>query len=194
MEASGWGAPAKRIVILRDGTWRRSDAAHPTDVVRPAQAVSRRDQVVRYLPGVGSGRGATRVLRMADRLLGGSMGLGLDASIEAAYRFLALDHEPGDATFLLGFSRGAHTARSLAGFLRICGLPDGRDLRRIGEAVALCCQRGPGAHPDDPRPRAFRAAASPLATGPLEALQRRVPRLRIAYLGVRHTVGALGVP
>ena len=184
----------KRIVILCDGTWRRSDAPYPTNVVRLAQAVSRRDQVVRYLPGVGSGRGSTTVARVADRMLGGAMGLGLDASIEAAYRFLALNHEPGDAIHLFGFSRGAYTARSLVGLLRTCGLPDGRDLRHVAEAMALYRRRGPGAHPDDPTPAAFREAHSPLATGELEALRRRVPRLRVAFLGVWDTVGALGVP
>jgi uncharacterized protein (DUF2235 family) len=184
----------KRIVILCDGTWRRSDAPYPTNVVRLAQAVSRRDQVVRYLPGVGSGRGSTTMARLADRMLGGAMGLGLDASIEAAYRFLALNHEPGDEIHLFGFSRGAYTARSLVGLLRTCGLPDGRDLRHVREAMDLYRRRGPGAHPDDPTPRAFRAEVSPMATGELEALERRAPRLRVAYLGVWDTVGALGVP
>ena len=52
----------KRIVICCDGTWKRLDERHPTNVVRIAQAVMPQGpdgaaQVVFHLDGVGTGRG-----------------------------------------------------------------------------------------------------------------------------------------
>jgi len=71
-------------------------------------------QIPIYVQGVGTGRGPTQRL---DSLLGGAFGLGLLSNIEEAYRHLVFLYEPGDEIFILGFSRGAYTARSLAGFI-----------------------------------------------------------------------------
>jgi uncharacterized protein (DUF2235 family) len=110
----------KRIVIACDGTWSRLDAACPTNVAKLAQAVLPHGpdgvpQIVCHLDGVGSGRGTGQIARISDRLLGGLLGEGLMATIEEAYRFLVFAYAPGDEVQLFGFSRGAFTARSLAG-------------------------------------------------------------------------------
>ena len=94
-------------------------------------------QVVCHLDGVGSGRGTGRLARAADRVLGGVLGEGLMATIEAAYRFLVFAYAPGDAIHLFGFSRGAFTARSLAGLIRNCGIPERRHAAAIPAALAL---------------------------------------------------------
>lgn len=49
-------------------------------------------------------------------------GLGLSENIREAYAFLADNYSPGDSIFLVGFSRGAFTARSLAGLISQVGL------------------------------------------------------------------------
>lgn len=41
------------------------------------------------------------------------------------YTSIAHVYEPGDQIYLFGFSRGAYTARSLAGMIANCGLPGG---------------------------------------------------------------------
>ena len=117
----------KRIVIACDGTWKRIDAPHPTNVARLAQAVlpvapDGVPQLVCHLDGVGTGQGAGMLTRTLDRALGGAFGQGLMASVAAAYRFLVFTHAPGDEILLFGFSRGAYTARSLVGLLDHCGL------------------------------------------------------------------------
>ena len=117
----------KRIVIACDGTWNRLDARYPTNVAKLAQAVLPEGpdgvaQVVCHLDGVGTGRGTGRVAQATDRVLGGLIGEGLMATLEAAYRFLVFAYAPGDEVMLLGFSRGAYTARSLAGLVRSCGI------------------------------------------------------------------------
>ncbi|PZQ51355.1 MAG: peptidoglycan-binding protein [Rhodovulum sulfidophilum] len=192
----------KRIVICCDGTWKRLDARHPTNVVRLAQAVAPRGpdgvaQIVYHIDGVGAGRGTGRIARALDRVLGGAFGQGLLGTIEAAYRFLVFNHAPGDEIFLFGFSRGAFCARSLAGLIRNCGVLEKSAAAAIPEALALYRGRGETAHPDAPPAVAFRRAhAQPAHTSPADHAARPEARepVRIAYLGVWDTVGSLGLP
>ena len=196
----------KRIVIACDGTWNRLDASYPTNVAKLAQAVLPAGpdgvpQVTLHLDGVGSGRGTGWLARTLDRALGGAFGQGLTATLEAAYRFLVLAYAPGDEIFLFGFSRGAFTARSLAGLIRNCGVLERSQAHAIRDALALYRARRPEARPDAEAALAFRARhAAHVVTSAAEAAWRAarglpegVP-LRIAYVGVWDTVGALGVP
>jgi uncharacterized protein (DUF2235 family) len=59
---------------------------------------------------------------LRDRLLGGAIGAGLAENIREAYSFIANNWAPGDEIFLLGFSRGAYTARSVADLIGVVGL------------------------------------------------------------------------
>jgi uncharacterized protein (DUF2235 family) len=54
--------------------------------------------------------------------LGGLFGKGLNKNITDAYEWLIDQYNPGDEIFIFGFSRGAYTARSLAGLIAKCGL------------------------------------------------------------------------
>lgn len=196
----------KRIAIFCDGTWNRHDAPHPTNVVRLAQAVKHtaddgRKQEVFYFLGVGTGRGSNAAARALDRWAGGAMGWGLIENIEDAYRSLVFSYEPGDEIYIFGFSRGAYTARSLAGLLRSCGIPPRENVHRIGEAIARYRSRQVDTKPDDPASFQFRADFAPCtATSEKEWnwRQRSKPglcvKLEVSYLGVWDTVGALGVP
>ncbi len=196
----------KRIVIACDGTWNRLDNRFPTNVAKLAQAVLAEApdgtaQVVCHLDGVGTGRGTGRVAQATDRVLGGLIGEGLMATLEAAYRFLVFAYAPGDAVMLFGFSRGAFTARSLAGLIRNCGILERAQAAAIPAALALYRARSAASGPDGLAARLFRAAhAAHVTTGAGEAdwrAARGLPQgrpLTLAYLGVWDTVGALGVP
>jgi|TARA_A100001391_G_scaffold182749_2_gene149498 uncharacterized protein (DUF2235 family) len=199
----------KRIVICCDGTWNRLDAAHPTNVVKLAQSVLPTDsrgvtQATIYVEGVGTGRGTGRLAKLFDRLGGGAFGHGLIANIEDAYRQLVFLYEPGDEIYIVGFSRGGYTARSLAGLIRSSGIIGRKHVAKVPEAVLRYQKRGKESHPDVPDNCAFRANYSPLvATSPkdLEWRERNRPDLipdsfplKITYVGVWDTVGALGVP
>lgn len=164
----------RRLVICCDGSWQKLGSKYPTNVVKLAQAVRRRDargvsQVVFYSEGVGA-QDRSRVR--------GALGLGLDADIIEAYTFLALNYEPGDEVYLFGFSRGAYTVRSLAGFMHCCGLVSRKLMRAIPEAYEL--YRNRAVKPDSVRARKFRTAHG--------------GRIPIAVLGCWDTVGALGFP
>ncbi len=176
----------KRIIIACDGTWKRIDAEHPTNAALLARAVLPRDadgipQIVAHLDGLGTGQGPSRIGRVLDSALGGAFGLGLTASVAAAYRFLVFTHAPGDAILLFGYSRGAYMARSLAGLIRNAGLLPRASAHAIPEAIALYQDRRPEAAPKGAAALAFR-----------ERYGTEAPP--IAYLGVWDTVGALGLP
>ena len=196
----------KRIAIFCDGTWNRSDSETPTHVVRLAQAVAPMGadgvvQVPLYLPGVGIGQGVTLLARAADRLMGGAFGWGLDTRVVEAYRALVFAWDPGDEIFVFGFSRGAYTARSLAGLIRSAGIPPATATGRLPQAMDMYRARGPDTHPDSEISKRFRADLSPDTPTSEEDADWRVARgmarldpLKIAYLGVWDTVGALGLP
>lgn len=199
----------KRLIFCCDGTWNRSSSKCPTNVVKLAQAIRRTSsdgvkQVVQYVEGVGTGRGTGRIAKLVDKLGGGAFGHGLISNIEHAYRALVFAYEPGDEIYILGFSRGAFTARSLAGLIRSSGVISPENVARIPEAIARYQARGSNTHPDVPANCAFRAEVSrSMTTSPKDRdwrarnrpdlLEDSVP-LQIAYLGVWDTVGALGVP
>ena len=114
----------KNIVVCCDGTWNDSDsAAEFTNVVRIARAIKPIDgrsspatpQIVYYHSGVGTSDAV-------DRVMGGAVGLGLSRNVRDAYAFLAANYCEGDEIFLFGFSRGAYTARSVAGIIGWVGL------------------------------------------------------------------------
>ena len=118
----------KRIIVTCDGTWLDSDNGilhgkkrSPSNVSRLGWAIrdTSRDgisQVVHYQAGVG-----TRGTRFS-RFLGGALGVGLKENLREAYTYIAVNWHPGDQIFLIGFSRGAFTARSVAGMIGDMGL------------------------------------------------------------------------
>ncbi|MCK0167305.1 DUF2235 domain-containing protein [Jannaschia sp. S6380] len=198
----------KRIVILCDGTWNAAEAPHPTNVVRLGQALAARgdddvEQVPIYIEGVGTGRrGVTWLARQSDRWLGGAMGFGLMANVVEAYRHLIFLYEPGDEVMIFGFSRGAFTARSLAGFIRFTGLLERAKLGRLPEAVRRYSER----RIETPERRQSRNAewravhSRWIMTDPNDApvyeemgADEAIP-FEIAFLGIWDTVGALGIP
>ena len=66
-------------------------------------------QVAKYIHGVGDSGNAL------IKLLGGTFGAGIVQRIVRGYTFVSRNYDPGDQIFLVGFSRGAYTARALAG-------------------------------------------------------------------------------
>ena len=163
----------KRLVVCCDGTWNSPEQHHVTNVVRTARALRPADgrgvpQVVFYDWGIGSYGGKIR---------GGMLGAGIDKNIQDAYRFLVHNYSDGDEIFLFGFSRGAYAARSLAGLIRSAGLLAKRHAGRIPAAFGMYRRR---AGPDTPAARRFRRGYS--------------NEVRIRFIGVWDTVGALGVP
>lgn len=117
---------AKNVVLLFDGTGNEPNLHRETNVLRLVDMMERSEnQVIWYDPGVGtegSAQAITALGRTLTRVAGLAFGYGLKDNVTLGYRFLMDNYEEGDRIFLLGFSRGAYTARALAGFLYQIGL------------------------------------------------------------------------
>lgn len=116
----------KNIVLCLDGTADFA-ARHPTHVFRLFKALERSDsQVIYYDGGVGTLRDA-RELSWIGKRVGQALDLAAGFSIREhfleAYEFLCKRYQDGDRIFLFGFSRGAYTARVLAGAIDKFGIP-----------------------------------------------------------------------
>jgi hypothetical protein len=126
---------AKRIVLCLDGTWNEEGQTDhgvevETNVLKLYKAlVNSPAQVDRYFAGVGT--------RPFEKVSGGAFGWGLFNQIKDAYRALIRVYDAGDQIFIFGFSRGAYSARSLAGMVLRCGvLRKDVDHRRLGHRTA----------------------------------------------------------
>lgn len=167
----------KRIAIFADGTWSSPEQGGATNVLRMTRAVrpvvNRVEQVAFYDWGVGTDR---------KPLSGGISGVGINKNIMDCYRFIVHNYEPGDELFFFGFSRGAYTVRSLAGFIRNCGLLQRPHADQIPEAFRLYRKRTSASHPNAPDSKAFRRKYAVADITPIE------------FVGVWDTVGSLGIP
>ena len=169
----------KRLVVLCDGTWNRADQPAPTNVCKLREAVDPAEdaavpQRVHYEPGVGT--------RPWERIRGGAFGLGLSRNVRDGYAWLVDTYEPGDELFLFGFSRGAFTARSLAGLIRNSGLLRREHRDKVKDAYRLYRSRKPQDAPWEAGAAAFRQRYA------------HSDDVEIAFIGVWDTVGALGIP
>ncbi len=97
-----------------------------------------------------------------------------------AYAFIANNYEPGDEIFLIGFSRGAFTARTVAGVIGSVGLLRKQQMGGFMDAW--------GFHKLDPKERQARQKE-------FDAIfPGRLTDVPIRCVAVFDTVGALGVP
>ncbi|WP_138432062.1 DUF2235 domain-containing protein [Fodinibius saliphilus] len=105
----------KNIVILSDGTGQEGGVGHNTNVYKIFNIIEDRteDQIVYYDPGLGT---------HDSGLLGMLSGFGISKNIKDCYRFLFENFEAGDKIFLIGFSRGAATVRSLSSLVHYFGI------------------------------------------------------------------------
>ena len=189
---------SRHLVICTDGTWNKPDQKDrdrmvPTNVAEVARALSGSalsksaeqniPQLLYYDTGIGTDVGAFR------KYLYGATGFGLKGKILSAYQAIANAYQSGDKIFLFGFSRGAYTARSLAGLIGLCGIPDpsaSRTDSRLLLEHAFDVYRS-----NNPNERAKRA------TNYTEQHSRKDKGKvihDIHFIGVWDTVGALGVP
>ncbi|KFA81471.1 hypothetical protein S40288_03337 [Stachybotrys chartarum IBT 40288] len=127
--------PGKRLIVCCDGTWMNGDNGYtepglfspkgtlqvPSNVTRITRLFKRKCsdgkmQIISYESGVGTGSNTL------DTITGGAFGLGLSERVRESYSFLCTNYVSGDDIFLVGFSRGAFTARTVAGMVGDLGL------------------------------------------------------------------------
>ncbi|WP_342075323.1 DUF2235 domain-containing protein [Yoonia sp. SS1-5] len=194
----------KNIAIFCDGTWNSPTMPEPTSVFRVSQSCADDDkQVVIYMPGVGVGKLGSTIKTWVNKLAGGAFGWGLARNVKQAYAELCRVYEEGDKIYIFGFSRGAYTARSLAGMIRKCGIIPKEDIGvvKLARAWQVYKKAGKKNHPDGDIVWPIRQRLSPNVATSEKDLTRRIADgnegghiVNIAYLGVWDTVGALGIP
>ena len=120
---------AKNIIVCCDGTGNEfGKKEENTNVIKLSQLVVKDNptaQMCFYDPGVGtfsSYAALTWVGKKITKFFGLLFAYGITQNIEDAYTFLMDTYEDGDRVYIFGFSRGAFTARALAGMLHKCGL------------------------------------------------------------------------
>lgn len=138
-------ADPKRIIIACDGTWdndnfgeekkdilpwSKDTAVPPSNVtrisrsIRPFDKAHKKQQIVYYQAGIGTGQTLT------DKIWGGLTGFGISEHVREAYSFLChnyVERDPNDPTMndeiiITGFSRGAFTARTIAAMVSDLGV------------------------------------------------------------------------
>lgn len=217
---------AKTIVFCADGTWNGPGGDDATSKGKPCTNVfklfSNLDgvntdadsrladeqeralhddagellQIAKYLHGVGDSD------NFLVKILGGTMGAGIITRIVRGYTFVSRNYAPGDRIVLLGFSRGAYTARALAGLIAERGLLDASRINLTDKETAY--RLGAAVWFDY---RKERLAAEPFVLRLLEELAvdlpaflshtadpPRVTDVPIEAVAVWDTVGALGIP
>jgi uncharacterized protein (DUF2235 family) len=131
----------KRIVLCFDGTANQVGAGNLTNVAKLFEMLGKNDpasQLSYYEPGVGTLAPAsahTAIHRTLSLLFEKAFGLGLKDNVAQAYLYLMQHWRPGDAVYIFGFSRGAYTARALAGMLLRPGLMRPGSENLLGYAV-----------------------------------------------------------
>ncbi len=178
----------KRLALFLDGTW--NDPDDNTNVWRLRLMLARPEfegvrQLAYYHKGVGTS--------WHDRLSGGAFGRGVSQNVCRAYQWLMEHYDIGDEIYLFGFSRGAFTARSLAGMIAKCGLLMPEAPIAVPEVFNYYKQR------ETPLYQLEYLHRHPeLSEHPWQSRQRTLlrfsKRVPIRFIGVFDTVGALGIP
>lgn len=140
----------KKIIVCCDGTWQSSVSGQdniPSNVTRLARhlACSSTDakqqewnQIVYYDSGVGTGDIGLQTI------IQGSSGAGLDGNVIETYNYIVLNYAPGDKIYCFGFSRGAFTARAVAGLVTDIGIVKPRDMQEFPALYRLYQQNSKG--------------------------------------------------
>ncbi|GAB3092736.1 DUF2235 domain-containing protein [Lysobacter terrae] len=175
------------LAVFLDGTW--NDPKDQTNVYRLKECLdvepsAPEPQRCYYAVGVG--------VKSFEKFRGGAFGMGLSENVLRAYRWLVDQYAEGDRVFIFGFSRGAYTARSLAGLIARCGLLY-RPFANRADAIYERYKRDKDAERLDELEHIRRHATRAL-TPDEERLLKESRRIEIEMIGVWDTVGALGIP
>lgn len=167
----------RNLVLCFDGT-NNQYGENKTNVVKLYMMLKRSDtdQLTYYQTGIGTldppglmsapKRWLIEKIDLANALL-------LSDHVTAGYRFLMRYYEPGDRIYMFGFSRGAYTARVLAGLIYRVGL-----LSRGNEELVPLAWKN------------YKGASEDICCGFRDTFSRG--ETRIHFLGLWDTVSSIG--
>lgn len=172
----------RTLALFFDGTW--NDTGDNTNVWRLKSLCADFDALGR--PQL------TYYDRGVNGFWGGSFGIGLTDNVKFGYEWLVENYRAGDDIFIFGFSRGAYTARCLAGFVAKQGLLVRGAPLGVGQVYDR--YKRPGC--DTIYTLAERMAAEKPDDFSIEDrwMLKYSQKVSIKMVGVWDTVGALGLP
>jgi uncharacterized protein (DUF2235 family) len=188
----------KLFVNLRGQVTAETQALQNETEMVCKDAAGNTTQVCKYLHGVGDSKNPV------IKVLGGVFGVGVIARIVRGYTFISRNYAPGDSIHITGFSRGAYTARALAGMIARVGLLNNKafDANDKEEAYrrgfeAWVKARDISFQNSGPLSEVLNTVAK-LAEGVITRVALKpedfIAGIRIRSVGVWDTVGSLGVP
>jgi uncharacterized protein (DUF2235 family) len=170
----------KRLAVFLDGTWNSVETNTNVWRMRSLCAPSGKDgkpQLIYYSVGV-------------NGFLGGAFGQGLDDNIRLAYEWLIENYREGDEIFIFGFSRGAYTARALAGLIAIDGLLQQGSPIGVNELF----DRYKRGDEESIRDLKVKETSGGSITDQEKWLLKYSRPINIKVVGVWDTVGSIGIP
>ncbi|KAF9257707.1 hypothetical protein L218DRAFT_1016003 [Marasmius fiardii PR-910] len=119
--------PFRTLVLCFDGTGDQfdSDNSNIVEFFSLLKKDDRAKQMVYYQAGIGTYTNpqiATPIGAKVSKALDEAIAWNLDAHVMGGYEFLMQNYTAGDRICIFGFSRGAYTARSLAGMIHKVGI------------------------------------------------------------------------
>ncbi|GAO47617.1 hypothetical protein G7K_1817-t1 [Saitoella complicata NRRL Y-17804] len=138
-------------------------------------------QIVFYQPGIGT------TGLFFSRFFQETMAKDMGYKVRQAYSYIVQNYDEGDEIFLFGFSRGAFTARSVAGFIEWAGVLQKEHMSHFDELWYE--YKSEGENSNHTRAERFR-----VLDDPKRHFETRYRNVNIRCVGVFDTVAALGVP
>jgi uncharacterized protein (DUF2235 family) len=195
-------------VVCCDGTWQSSVtlkdniASNVTKLARHIKRVgtdsngNNYHQIVYYDSGIGTGS-----LSWLEKNRQGGLGDGLAENVIEAYNFIVLNYQPGDEIFCFGFSRGAYTARAVAGLIGDIGVLEPSDMEFFPKLYRGYMQKKEGEQFKSTQAwKDYKAWVSAREVAKGKLLGNPAPStkidssVKVKVVGVWDTVGSLGIP
>ncbi|EIW87436.1 hypothetical protein CONPUDRAFT_149464 [Coniophora puteana RWD-64-598 SS2] len=135
----------RTIVLCFDGTGDQFDGDN-SNIVQLFSMLRKDDrsqQMVYYQAGIGTyhiPQMATPAMAAFDKTLDMMIGNHLNGHVMQGYEFLMQNYQAGDKICIFGFSRGAYTARALAGMIHKVGLLPASNTQQVPFAYNMYCR------------------------------------------------------
>ncbi|PBK58695.1 hypothetical protein ARMSODRAFT_923456 [Armillaria solidipes] len=171
----------RTLVLCFDGTGDQfnSDNSNVVNFFSTLKKDDPKEQLVYYQSGIGTyaiPEVASPITAKITKVIDSMIGIHLNAHVMSRYEFLMQNYKAGDKICIFGFSRGAYTARALAGMIHKVGLLPRANYQQVPFAYKMYSR-------DDEKgwkqSAAFKKAFS--------------IDVDIYFLGVWDTVGSVGV-
>ncbi|OCH95705.1 hypothetical protein OBBRIDRAFT_787909 [Obba rivulosa] len=135
----------RTLVLCFDGTGDQFDADN-SNIIKLFSMLQKDDpsqQMVYYQAGIGTytpPQIATPTTATIMKTLDEAIAIYLNAHVMGGYEFLMQNYQAGDKICLFGFSRGAYTARALAGMIHKIGLLPKDNHQQVPFAYHMFCR------------------------------------------------------